>query len=104
MTEPRISTWAEREGVTVEWEDDWSLGTTHADFYSDEAYPEGDPTTCETCIVYDPNGNVLASLGCIDDADDTYRREIVEELMAEGLAPSIRAAEWRAFRDLVRSR
>ena len=75
---------ARRAGANFDWEDDWSLGVSHAEFYSDEAYPsnDGEPDSCESCtLVLD--GEVLASLGCIDGADSDYRRVVEAELALE---------------------
>ena len=71
--------------LRIEWRDDWDLGCSHFTFYG-EAYADrenGEPDTCEWCAVYAPNGDLLASLGCIDDATDAYRAEIESELLAE---------------------
>lgn len=68
-----------------EWSDDWSLGCSHKEFYgADSAYAEREPETCESCLLFDGD-RVLASLSCIDDADDNYRRVIQAELALEAL-------------------
>lgn len=74
---------AERIAANLEWRfewvDDW-MGSHDWKEYS------GEPATCEQCTVYDPSSNrVLASLSCIDDADNNYRRVIEAELAAEAL-------------------
>jgi hypothetical protein len=73
-------------GLEVLWEPDWDLGgKTHEDWYG-EAYadlPNGQPDTCEVAYVVDDHGNVLASLGCIDNADEAYRREVERDLLSE---------------------
>jgi hypothetical protein len=74
--------WGQQIGLEFSWEDDWSLGTSHAEFYSEDAYPEGEPETCETCLAI-LNGDVVASLSCIDGATDEYRRVVEAELAAE---------------------
>ena len=79
----------ERAGAAVTWHEDWSLGTTHAHYYCDEAYPDGGPETCEFATL-DLDGKVLATVGCIDDADEAYRRVIAAELALDAL---IAAAE-----------
>lgn len=76
--------------ITFTWTDDWSLGTSHADFYSREAYPEGDPETCESCVAT-LEGEVVASLGCIDGATPEYRRVVEAELALEAI-PAVLAS------------
>lgn len=44
------------------------------------------PTTCEAAIALDREGDVLASLGCIDDAEENYRRVVAAGLYWEALA------------------
>ena len=72
--------------LTIEWRDDWDVGS-HFEFngeaYTDECGEPLEPDTCEVCIVRDSNGNVLASLGCIDGADNAYRLEVETELLEE---------------------
>lgn len=63
-----------------EWVDDWEI-ISHVDEY--DCYDE-EPTTCEGCICR-LGGEVLASLWCIDDATDEYRRLIESELADEAL-------------------
>lgn len=90
ITEPREV--AEAIGYTFEWRDDWDLGVSHAEFYSAEAYPDGEPETCERVVLVDADGLVMASLGCIDDATDEYRREVENELACEVLTITGKAA------------
>lgn len=71
-------------GYTFEWFDDWTVGS-HVQEYGEESYPN-EPSTCESCVCRDASGAVVASLGCIDDADRTYRRVIEAELASEALA------------------
>lgn len=73
--------WARSENMTYEWSDDWEVGNHH-DFYGD-AYADNEPTTCEVCLMRSPDGDVVASLGCIDDADNNYRRVVCAELALE---------------------
>ena len=70
------------EGFTITWEDDWSVD--HVEEY--DCYTDGGPSTCEGCVVRSTNGDVLASLWCIDDADDEYRRQVESELVDEARA------------------
>lgn len=70
-------------GYTFEWTDDWSIGS-HVREFGEESYPE-EPGTCESCIMRDPAGNVVQSLGCVDDASREYRRAIEAELALEEL-------------------
>lgn len=71
------------QGFTFEWADDWSVGDHVAEF--GDCYKDGGPQTCESCVCRDADGNVLASLGCIDDANTNYRRVIEAELASEGM-------------------
>ena len=69
-------------GLEFSWEDDWSVGN-HKEFFGDDsAYADREPETCETCLAI-LNGDVVASLGCIDDADDNYRRVVQAQLADE---------------------
>jgi hypothetical protein len=63
----------------VKWEDDWEVGSHVAEF---DCY-DTEPATCEVCLVYSPDGELLASLGCIDDATSEYRQTIERELVDE---------------------
>lgn len=69
---------AERDGLMVEWHDD-----CYIDHLAEFGYQ---PTTCECAQVIDADGNVLASMSCIDDADDAYRRVVAAELFIEALS------------------
>lgn len=82
--------WARSENLVTEWSDDWDIGDHHA-FYGD-AYAENEPTTCEQVRLIDPDGVTLASLGCVDDADNTYRRVVGAELALEVMPQSARNA------------
>lgn len=73
--------WARAQGVTFSWADDWEV-CAHVVEY--DGYVR-EPDTCEFCTLLDADGNVLASLGCIDDADDNYRRVIEAELAADAM-------------------
>lgn len=73
--------WARDNGMTFVWEDDWEVGSHVREF---DAY-DSEPETCESCIAYDRDGNVVASLGCIDDATPEYRRVIEAELASEAM-------------------
>jgi hypothetical protein len=76
---------ASEYGWTFEWEDDWSVGS-HQRYYGEgSAYEDREPHTCESCVLRDENQKVLASLGCIDDANSEYRRVVEAELALEGL-------------------
>jgi hypothetical protein len=76
--------WGKDVGVVFSWEDDWNVGS-HVDEF--DAY-DAEPETCETALAR--WGALLASLGCVDDADDDYRRvvqaELADELRFEWLA------------------
>lgn len=84
--------WAEERGLVVRWEDDWDVGS-HRDFYGD-AYADGEPQSCEVAWIGadETDTEPLASLGCVDDADDAYRRVVAAELAVEARAASLRVA------------
>lgn len=75
----------------VEWADDWEIGSDFAHFAEfGEAYTDSnglprEPDSCEQATVWGPQGECLASLGCVDDADDAYRREVEADLLSEAL-------------------
>jgi len=75
---------ARQLGWSVGWSDDWACGS-HTKEFGEDAYPT-EPTTCEAAILVDRNDEVLASLGCIDDASAEYRRVVEAELADEALA------------------
>jgi hypothetical protein len=79
----RAEVYAGEQGWEFTWEDDWMCGS-HVREFGRESY-EHEPSTCESCVLRDAEGNVLASLGCIDDADSNYRRVIEAELASEAL-------------------
>lgn len=59
----------------------WTIGShiEQLDSYDVE------PSTCESAVLYDATGNILADLHCIDDADANYRRVIRAELALEAM-------------------
>jgi hypothetical protein len=65
--------WAARVNLEYEWGEDWD---------SCEHEYEPRPDSCEYCMA-SLGKEVLASLGCIDDATDDYRRVIEAELALE---------------------
>ncbi len=80
---------AEQEGLEFRWEDD----------------PDGMPRdglcscgcgtkieSCECCVCYGPEGEVLASCGAIWDASTEYRRIMEAELASEALHEQIDGA------------
>ena len=69
-------------GYTFEWRDDWSVGNHFKEY--GECYANGEPSTCESCLMLD-DGEVVQSLGCIDDATRDYRRVVEAELALEQL-------------------
>lgn len=79
--------WAGDNGYTFTWADDWDLGMSHAKFYGPgSAYDDcanGEPDTCEVVTMHDADGNIVASLGCVDGADGAYRAEVESDLAAE---------------------
>jgi hypothetical protein len=72
---------AKQRGFEFQWQDDWTIADHVKEF---DTYTE-QPSTCETCLCLDEQGNVLASLGCIDDASNAYRRVIEAELASEAI-------------------
>lgn len=70
--------WAESIGVEFRWADDWLID--HDEF---DCYEDGGPESCEYCVAVAADGTILASLHCIDDATDEYRRVIEVELAGE---------------------
>ena len=78
----RAERWMHETGARVVWVDDWEI-RDHVKYYGD-AY-DREPTTCEWAELR-LGGEVLASLGCIDDATDEYRRVIEAELADEARA------------------
>lgn len=73
--------WAKDNDLEYRWEDDWDTLWRVQEY---DVYDEG-PLTCEACLLSDPNGTVLASLGCINDATPEYRRVIQAELALEAM-------------------
>lgn len=95
----RALAWADSQGMFVSWEDDWHTGS-HVDEYPD-AY-DAEPDSCETAELLDADGNLLGSLGCVDDADDFYRREVEVDLITEHwyqlhAAPGMLPLEWESL-------
>lgn len=76
---------AQDAGFEYEWSDDWMVGSHKEYFGKGSAYEDGEPNTCESCVLRDADGEILASLGCIDDADANYRRVVEAELAEEAL-------------------
>lgn len=83
----RMLAQAERDaralGYSFGWANDWSVGDHSKEF---DCYTNGGPETCESCVMYDAQGNSVQALGCIDDATREYRRVIEAELALEQLA------------------
>jgi hypothetical protein len=84
--------WAEASGYTVEWADDWAVD--HVREFDCYEGTDG-PSTCEVARLVDSSGDVVQSVGCVDDATDSYRRviaaELALEIMPEGTLPG---AHW----------
>lgn len=77
--------WAKANDAMFTWEDDF--GVDHVKEF--DAYDE-EPETCEICTMYLPDHSpalesvrIVASLGCVDDATDEYRRVVEAELAQE---------------------
>ena len=91
---------ATSEGWQVEWRHDDSG-------YLDTRNDDVPPTEVLCAVLTDAAGNVLASLGCIGDPSDSYRRVVEAELAAEALdraeeltKRARRAGEWAMNRFL----
>ncbi len=70
-------------GLDISWSDDWMVDHSAEFDYS--------PASCENAVATLPcqccwTPQVVASLSCIDDADDDYRRVVDAELASEALA------------------
>lgn len=77
---------ATAQGWSFVWSDDWEVGS-HTEYYGPgSAYEDREPDTCENCDLFDADGDMIASLCCIDDADNNYRRVIEAELADEALS------------------
>lgn len=69
------------DDLRVLWADDDDGDHSYTDGEGFEGYTV---TTCEFCSILNESGSVIyASLGCIDDADDDYRRVVEAELAME---------------------
>ena len=66
------------EGGVFRWVPDWV--TDHEREF--DCYVDGGPETCEWVGLY-VDGELVASLGCVDDADDDCRRVVEGELALE---------------------
>jgi hypothetical protein len=78
--------WAADVEVEYSWSDDFRVDhVAEYDCYDEE------PATCETCTA--ELGMLSESLGCIDDADDNYRRVIMAEL-AIALREQVESLAW----------
>ena len=82
----RAEAWARESGLEFNWEDDWAVGS-HVKEYPD-AY-DAEPDECEACVVLDADETIVASLHCIDDATDDYRRVVEAELAWEAMPTTI---------------
>lgn len=77
---------AEREAARREWEVTWEDDPIYVDHVKEfpDSY-DAEPTTHEVALLRDRQGNLLGTLGCVDDATDDYRRVIAAELAMEAL-------------------
>lgn len=67
-------------GWSITWSDDPDGTHSYADQPAFDGYQV---STCELATLVNGDGEVLQSLGCIDDADDDSRRVVAAELAAE---------------------
>jgi len=74
---------ARKLGYWFEWRPDWQVGS-HVCEFGTESYPT-EPATCEQCLMLDAEGQVVQSLGCVDDASCEYRRVVEADLALEEL-------------------
>ncbi len=79
----RAEIWAEFNGLSVQWEDDWNIGS-HVREYGRESYPE-EPEECECAVLVDSDGHVLGAMGCVDDATNEYRRVVAAEIASDAM-------------------
>lgn len=93
--------WAQSVDLTFQWSDDWAVGSHVTYFGPGSAYtdPDREPEICEVCVAF-LVGEVVASLGCVDEADQNYRRVIEAELAGEARWNIDNAAE-RALSDAL---
>lgn len=70
---------AEAYAQDAAWEFDWS-DSWDCDHEKEYGYT---PETCESCLLTDADGHILASLSCIDDVSNEQRRVIEAELAME---------------------
>jgi hypothetical protein len=73
---------AAEQSWTVAWSDDWEVGDHQKEY---DCYEDGGPETCESAVLTGSHGDMLAALGCIDDATDDYRRLIRAELAQQAM-------------------
>ncbi len=69
-------------GFTFQWDD---LPMNHFAEYG-EAYANGEPELCESCLCFNADNQLVASLGRIDGATREHRRVVEAELAMEALA------------------
>jgi hypothetical protein len=67
----------------------------------------GEPNMCEMCTIVDEYGDAVNSMGCVDDANEEYRREIEAELAWDVHAKWVKAqrrtrSTWRARKRTLR--
>lgn len=72
--------WARYNGYGVEWEDD---GDGDHSYLDQPEFAGQDIWTCEHAGIYNEDGNMLAGIGCVDNATPEYRRVVAAELALE---------------------
>lgn len=82
--EPSPEEWLAANGAGFLWSRDWSIGS-HIKEFGKGVYV-AEPETCEQVTLVNGRGIQLAHLGCIDNADDSYRRHVERELLRGAMA------------------
>lgn len=76
---------AERDAASLGIRVTWQPDPYPVDHVKEFDCYDAEPETCEVATAYGPDGDVLASLGCVDDATPEYRRVVEAELADEAI-------------------
>jgi hypothetical protein len=76
---------AERYARDHDWWYRWDSELGMIDHVTEFVCYDTEPETCESCALYAEDGELLGSLGCIDDATPEYRRVVEAELALEAM-------------------